>query len=138
MDVEAAHSHPADGGVPPRAQDDPRRFTTHVFTLAGVTILGLCGDLDLATRDRASIALEATLTGGPEMLVLDLRALDVMDATGVLFLLGARTRSESAGVRMVLLDGSGDAHRAILRAGARDAFEVVGVPGPGEGAHPSA
>lgn len=103
---------PRSNGLPAElkamSQDHPHSFETWVAKVGGVAIPSLHRDLDLATHDRAPDAFGALQTVVPNH-----HELDLMDSTGVRFILGAKTLSESAGVRMVVLNGSSPAHRTM-------------------------
>lgn len=105
--------------------DLSQSFSTRVDTVGGLTILALGGELDLATRPRAQEAFDAALAAGPQTLVINLNELEFMDSTGLHFLLTARSASADAGVRLVLLGGSGPAHRTMELGGVLDTFELL-------------
>jgi anti-anti-sigma factor len=62
-----------------------------------VTIVSLAGELDLASAPTAAAALEDALAAGARRLVLDLRKLEFLDASGVAMLrrVAANDASES-------------------------------------------
>lgn len=72
---------------------------------AGVAVRG---ELDLASEDDVSRALDAALRQRPEFLVLDLGAVTFLGSVGVTCLVRAGVRAEALGVRMTTL-ASGDA-----------------------------
>ena len=77
------------------------------FTMTAVArghLLALTGRLDVAAAADARLALAEALDEGDGDLVLDLTALDAVDATGLGVLVGAHRRAGRSGRALVLRD----------------------------------
>ncbi len=71
---------------------------------ASGTVIGLSGKLDVhAAADVRNALVDAVAAGSGE-LVLDLSALEAVDATGLGVLVGAHRRAQRAGRTLVLVD----------------------------------
>jgi anti-sigma B factor antagonist len=95
-------------------------------------ILALRGELDIPNVHWAEAELqraEHTLDGASP-LVLDLRALDFMDSTGLRFILSAHARALEAGRRFLVVRGP-EAVQRVFRATRVDAIlEIVDDAAP--------
>ena len=83
-------------------------FDASMERRADGVVVAFRGELDIASVPRAEAELqraEAQLEGDSPLLVLDLRALEFMDSTGLRFILGARTRAKEAGRNLVVVQG---------------------------------
>lgn len=77
------------------------------FALTAVArghLLAMAGRLDVHAAADARLALEAAVDGGEGDLVLDLAAVEALDATGLGVLLGAHRRAGRRGRTLVLRD----------------------------------
>jgi len=70
--------------------------------LDGCTVVGLHGELDLATAPGLREHLLGVLTGQPPALILDLSGLAFMDSTGLNVLLGAKRHAGLLGIPFAL------------------------------------
>jgi anti-anti-sigma factor len=77
---------------------------------AGVTLLRLEGELDLATAPELSTAVQQALEGARQPVVLDMAAVGFIDSTGVRTLLEAQ---HLAGRDLVLMAPSGAVTRVL-------------------------
>ncbi len=77
---------------------------------AGVTLLRLEGEIDLATAPELSAAVRQAFTGAAQPLVLDMAAVGFIDSTGVRTLLEAQ---HLAGHNLVLMAPSGTVTRVL-------------------------
>jgi anti-anti-sigma factor len=77
---------------------------------AGVTLLRLEGELDLATAPELSTAVQQTFEGARQPVVLDMAAVGFIDSTGVRTLLEAQ---HLAGRDLVLMAPSGAVTRVL-------------------------
>ncbi len=77
---------------------------------AGVTLLRLEGELDLAGAPALSSALQQAYTGAAQPVVLDMAAVGFIDSTGVRTLLEAQ---QLAGRSLVLMAPSGAVTRVL-------------------------
>ena len=91
--------------------------TSWPFTLTQVhpgQVLVLTGHLGVAAAADARLALAAAVDHGAGDLVLDLTALEGIDATGLGVLVGAHRRAGRAGRSLVLRDASPAVGRLLL------------------------
>ena len=78
------------------------------------TVLGLSGKLDVHTAADVRNALVDAVAAGAGELVLDLSALEAVDATGLGVLVGAHRRAQRAGRTLVLEDVQVPVARLLL------------------------
>jgi anti-anti-sigma factor len=89
----------------------------------------LTGELDIATIDDAERRIEAAEAGSPPLLVVDLSRLEFVDSSGVRLVLLADDRARSAGRRLAVRLGTGQALRVFQALGLMDKVDVVPVDG---------
>lgn len=77
-------------------------------------LLALTGRLDVAAAADARLALAEALDQGDGDLVLDLTALDAVDATGLGVLVGAHRRAGRSGRALVLRDVPPPVRRVLV------------------------
>jgi anti-anti-sigma factor len=92
-----------------------------------MTVVAFTGDLDIASEDDATAALEAA-TGHGGVLVADLRSLAFLDSTGVRVLLVADLRAKERGVRFGVARGDGMIRRLLDVTRIDQRFPVVDDP----------
>ena len=73
----------------------------------------LTGELDLASARLLRERLEQVESGSPELLVLDLRRLGLMDSSGLREIIGAVRRGQERGRRLVLVRGHGRIEKVL-------------------------
>jgi anti-anti-sigma factor len=71
----------------------------------GAIVLALQGDLDIASADRANVAIEEAERERPDVLVLDLSGLTFFDSTGLRLVIKAASRAKNEGRHMVVVPG---------------------------------
>ncbi|MEP6953181.1 MAG: STAS domain-containing protein [Solirubrobacteraceae bacterium] len=89
-----------------------------------VIVLGLRGELDIATAARLPQALGAVARSGTLHLVVDLQAVTVLDSVGVRSLLHTRRWMFNRGGEARFVCDGGPAARTIELMGLRDALGV--------------
>ena len=90
-------------------------------------VVVLHGDLDIASADRASVAIEDAERERPEVLVLDLSGLSFFDSTGLRLVIKAASRANNEGRRLVVVPGP--ATQALVNTIQPDKlFEVADSP----------
>lgn len=91
-------------------------------------VIGVTGELDLAS----SPALEHELENGPpshaEVVIIDLRALEFMDSTGLSVLVRAHQRSVESGQRFGVVKGPQQVQRLLSLTGVADRLTVGDSP----------
>lgn len=91
-------------------------------------VIGVTGELDLAS----SPALEHELENGPpshaEVVIIDLRALEFMDSTGLSVLVRAHQRATEKGQQFVVVRGPQQVQRLLSLTGVADRLTLVDSP----------
>ncbi|HUJ35998.1 MAG TPA: STAS domain-containing protein [Solirubrobacteraceae bacterium] len=82
-------------------------------------VVSVQGDIDLTTFGAVQSALDAARVG-VTVLVLDLRAVEFMDTSGLRLVITEQQRAAANGYRFVVVPGSGKVQRL---------FEIAGFPG---------
>ena len=96
----------------------------------GGLTLSLSGELDLSTVQQLERAVASRVDGKPELVVLDLRKLVFLDATGLRLVLRLHERLQGVGGRLVLVEGPRRIHRVFELTRAVEVLEIV--PDPAE------
>jgi anti-sigma B factor antagonist len=90
--------------------------------------IALSGELDISSAERVESELAAAERLRPEVVVLDLRALEFMDSTGLRLMVSADARAREDGHRLVIVQGP-EAVRRIFRITRLDErLEIVADP----------
>ncbi len=96
----------------------------------------LVGDLDRTSTVGLEAAIEGLCERGVEQIVLDLRRLTGLDATGAAVIAFRRGWCERHGVELLLVAGPSHVERALGRAGLRERLPFVEAPlAPAGAAH---
>jgi anti-anti-sigma factor len=90
----------------------------------GAHVLGLLGELDIATSTRLDVRLESIIEGSSEHLIIDLSALGFMDSMGLQVLLRARRRLGRKGRMLVLVCPPGPILRLLVVTNLDSAFSI--------------
>jgi anti-sigma B factor antagonist len=91
----------------------------------GVQIVGLHGELDLATASELSAHVAAVLTTPSATVILDLRDLTFMDAHGIRALNSLRTGCDELGRQLALVRGQRAVHRLLALCGIEQTFRFA-------------
>jgi anti-anti-sigma factor len=94
----------------------------------GATVLTLAGELDLASGPVLEEELERAIGGDAEQLIIDLRALDFIDSTGLSLFVQANQRMQSGGRRLGLVRGGSQVQRLLEVTGIADVLAVADTP----------
>ncbi len=86
----------------------------------------LTGELDLSTLEQLETALEGSLDGTPETVVVDLRNLTFLDSSGLRLMLALNADLREEGGRLVLVQGPRRVHRVLELTRADEELEIVG------------
>jgi anti-anti-sigma factor len=98
-------------------------------TLAGsAAVVALRGDLDLAGAAALEQQLERIEQGPESALVLDLRAVEFMDSSGLRAIALTAQRAESAGRRLALVPGPQQVMRVFDITRMRERLDFVADP----------
>jgi anti-sigma B factor antagonist len=95
--------------------------------------VALSGELDLATTGQLEAELRGVLQRRPSRLVIDLFALEFMDASGLRVLLRARQRAQQAGGRLELVRARRQPHRLLELCGELGLLADADSGAPGGG-----
>jgi anti-sigma B factor antagonist len=91
----------------------------------GAAVLAVEGELELSTAALLTAGVEGALSQHPSELVLDLRAVDLIDSSGAGALIGCRRRCARIGARLILVVADGPVQRFIRRLHLEPLFDVV-------------
>jgi len=105
-----------------------RDFGVQMHTTGRVVTLTVTGELDLVSSPMLERELERAIGLDADLILLDLRALEFMDSTGVHLLLKAQQRAEQAGRRLALTKGGEQVQRLLELTGVADLVRIVASP----------
>jgi len=94
----------------------------------GVPRIVASGELDLATAEQLETELKRLESTEPELVVLDLRALEFMDSTGLRVVIGANARAQERGARLVIVRGPEEVDRVFRLTRMDQHLEIVDEP----------
>lgn len=101
---------------------DQHKPTVARHRLGTTTHLDVSGELDLGSSPELAAAVDDAFDGGPERLVVDLRAVTFIDSSGLSVLLHARDRAEQIGATLVVLRPHGPAAQIFALCGVDGLF----------------
>jgi anti-sigma B factor antagonist len=90
----------------------------------GVTRIALAGELDMSVAPAFRAELERALTEHAKVIV-DLRALDFMDSSGIHALAAADTRARASGARLLIEHPAAAVLRMLELTGMLEVLEIV-------------
>jgi anti-sigma B factor antagonist len=90
--------------------------------------LVLSGELDLASAEQLDAQLKQLESSEPALLVLDLRALEFMDSTGLRTVIAADARARERGGRLVVVRAPEEVDRVFRLTRMDQHLEVVDEP----------
>ena len=105
---------------------DPLRVSTEERD--GRIVLTLDGELDIASAPSIEEALRDAEEQSPPVLLIDLRALQFMDSTGLRTILSADARARDAGRRLVVVQGDKNIQRVFQVTRLYERVEIVSDP----------
>jgi anti-sigma B factor antagonist len=89
----------------------------------------LAGEFDVAAEEEFESHVGAALSSGCDHVVVDLRALEFIDSTGIRLLLDVHALSSQDGVRLWIVESQRDAVKKVFRiTGVDKALPVVESP----------
>ena len=86
--------------------------------------LALTGDLDLATVDQFSAAIDEVLADGPAQVVLDIGGVGFIDSAGIKGMVKLATRCEAIGAALTTINASAQARRVLELTQLADMFDL--------------
>jgi len=91
-------------------------------------VIGVSGELDLASSPELERELERTTASGAELLIIDLRKLEFMDSTGLSVLVRAHQKATQSGKRLAIVKGPQQVQRLLSLTGVAERLTVVDAP----------
>jgi anti-sigma B factor antagonist len=91
-------------------------------------VLGLRGELDLASAPLLETEIENASNGTEEAVVLDLQELQFIDSTGLRIILSAHERAKERGQDFALTHGSQQVQRLLSITGVGEHLRLISSP----------
>ena len=91
-------------------------------------LVGVSGELDLASSPALEQELENGAASRAEVVIVDLRQLEFMDSTGLSVLVRAHERSTEKGQRFAVVRGPQQVQRLLSLTGVADRLTLVDSP----------
>lgn len=88
-------------------------------------IVAIHDALDLQSAPVVRESLREVLSQDWKAIIIDLHDVEFMDSTGLGVLIGARQRSQEAGIKLILARPSQATHRVLVITGMRRHFKIV-------------
>jgi anti-sigma B factor antagonist len=105
--------------------DREGQFLVTTTSAPGIETITLSGELDIATADELTAALDALSVDREGRLVIDLSAVGFMDSTGLRVLIEANRRAEAGGYELVIVTGESPAKRVLELTRMNEHMRVV-------------
>jgi anti-anti-sigma factor len=106
----------------------PSQFRLDVRSEDSGTVIGIAGELDLASSPALEESLERVFASGAPVVILDLRELDFMDSTGLSVLIRAHQTALDADRTLCLVKGPPQVQRLLSLTGVEDRLTVIDTP----------
>lgn len=104
------------------------QFEVEVHRNGAAAVVAVSGELDLASGPELEAQLDQLTGPGVQLVVIDLRALDFMDSTGLSILVRAHQRLAGEGCEMGLVKGSQQVQRLLDLTGVAERLRLVDAP----------
>jgi anti-anti-sigma factor len=104
------------------------QFRVDVRHEQGATVIAVSGELDLASSPILEERLDQVFDSDVERVILDLRALDFMDSTGLSVLIKAHQTAEEAERRLCLVKGPPQVQRLLSLTGVGERLSILEAP----------
>jgi anti-anti-sigma factor len=91
-------------------------------------VIGVSGELDLASSPALEQEFETGAASNAEVVIVDLRALEFMDSTGLSVLVRANERAAEEGKRFAVVRGTQQVERLLSLTGVADRLTLVDSP----------
>lgn len=101
------------------------QFKISVDTNADSHVVALSGELDIATADQLTAALEGVTPAPGERLVINLTAVSFMDSTGLRVLIAANGAATDGGYELFIVTGESPAKRVLELTRMDEHMQVV-------------
>jgi anti-anti-sigma factor len=103
-------------------------FSVEVQDGDEAVVIGVSGELDLASSPELERELERGSAPDAELLIIDLRKLEFMDSTGLSVLVRAHQKVTQSGKRFAVVKGPQQVQRLLSLTGVADRLTVVDTP----------
>jgi anti-sigma B factor antagonist len=103
-------------------------FGVEVVDGKQAVVIGVSGELDLATSPELERELERSTASAAELLIIDLRKLEFMDSTGLSVLVRAHQKTTQSGKQFALVKGPQQVQRLLSLTGVAERLTVVDTP----------
>jgi anti-sigma B factor antagonist len=103
-------------------------FSVEVEDGERAIVIGVSGELDLASSPELEEELERCVASGAELLIIDLRALEFMDSTGLSVLVRGHQKATQRGKQFAIVKGPQQVQRLLSLTGVAERLTVVDTP----------
>jgi stage II sporulation protein AA (anti-sigma F factor antagonist) len=104
------------------------QFRVEVRNEAGATVIVLSGELDLASSPALEEELARVFESDSRRVMIDLRALEFMDSTGLSLIVRAHQDASQAERELYLVKGPPQVQRLLTLTGVADRVSVIDTP----------
>lgn len=101
------------------------QFNVSIESGSGLHTVSLSGELDIATADQLTSALDGVTPASGERLVIDLTAVSFMDSTGLRVLIAANGAASEGGYELFIVTGESPAKRVLELTRMDEHMQVV-------------
>jgi anti-anti-sigma factor len=103
-------------------------FNVEVHDGTQAVVIGVSGELDLASSPALELELERGAAATAELVIVDLRDLEFMDSTGLSVLVRAHQRATENGQRFGIVKGPQQVQRLLTLTGVADRLTLADSP----------
>lgn len=103
-------------------------FGVEVVDGEQAVVIGVSGELDLATSPELERELQRSTASAAELLIIDLRKLEFMDSTGLSVLVRAHQKTTQSGKQFAVVKGPQQVQRLLSLTGVAERLTVVDTP----------
>ncbi|HEY2653597.1 MAG TPA: STAS domain-containing protein [Solirubrobacteraceae bacterium] len=103
-------------------------FSVEVHNGTQAVVIGVSGELDLASSPALEQELERGVASKAEVVIVDLRNLEFMDSTGLSVLVRAHQRATESGQRFGVVRGPQQVQRLLSLTGVADRLNLADTP----------
>lgn len=103
-------------------------FQLEVRNAASGSVIAVSGELDLASAPALEEELERAAENGAQIVIVDLRALEFIDSTGLGLLIKAHRQAEAAGRTFAIVRGQSQVQRLLGVTGIDQRLTLVDSP----------
>jgi anti-sigma B factor antagonist len=104
------------------------QFRVEVHNEGRAAVVSVSGELDLASSPALEEELERVGSSDATFVIVDLRALEFMDSTGLSVLIKAHQRAEENGQRFAVIRGPQQVQRLLSLTGVAEKLTLADTP----------